>query len=94
MDYRLLLLATIFGAASFFLAKAKSRNPWLWLLLGLFFSFVPLLVLAILPDGDLEDEIYGLQARVRQLEEAKQREGIPDVKVQKAKAEQVAPPNP
>ena len=93
MDYALLLLAVVFGFASFFLAKAKKRNPWLWLLLGLFFSFIPLLVLAVLPDGDIEDEIYGLQAKVRLLEEAKRREGIPDVKIQKTKVEQNAAPN-
>lgn len=90
MDYAILSLSIIFGAACFFLAKAKRRNPWLWLLLGFFFSFIPLLVLAVLPDGDLEDELFQLKTKMRLLESAKNRDGVPDVKVHKAKVEQGA----
>lgn len=87
MDYAYLLLAIVFGLASFFFARAKRRNPWLWFLLGLFFSFVPLVVLAVLPNGDLEDEVYRLKAIVRQFEEEKKRKGVPDIKIQKTKVD-------
>ena len=77
MEYVNLLLTLAFGIASFFVAKAKNRNPWFWLLLGLLFSFVALLALAVLPKGDLEDEVSRLKASLRRLEEAKKREAMP-----------------
>ena len=91
MDTTVLVLAIIFGIACFILAKVRKRNPWLWLLLGFVFNFVPLLVLLVLPDGDLEDELYQLKTKVRLLEAAQTRDNSPVVKIQKVRAAHGSP---
>ena len=82
-----IIISIVAGIACFYLASGKKRNPWLWLLLGVLFSIWALVILMLLPEGDLEDEVLQLKARVRSLESARNGEDPPNVKVQKQKVE-------
>ena len=83
----LIIISIVGGIACFLLASGKKRNPCLWLLLGIVFNIWALVILMLLPDGDLEDEVLQLKARVKSLEAGMKGEGPPSVKAQKQKAE-------
>jgi len=87
MNDPITILLLLSGVACFCLAKSKKRNPWLWLVIGILFSGVALVVLLCLPNGDLEDELYRLKAKVRMLEEARNGEDLPVVKLEKMRVE-------
>ena len=91
MDYISIIFSILFGTACFLFARGKKRNPWLWFLLGLFFSFVPLLVLVILPDGDVEDEVYRLKVKLQQLERKESEEDYQQIKIKKLEVEETGP---
>lgn len=86
-DFPTLIIWLIGGIVCFAIAKNKKRNPWLWLLLGILFNLFAVVILLLLPDGDLEDELLKLKARVRVLESAGDEGDHPIVKVQKPKVE-------
>ena len=44
-----LVSAVLFAAACYFVAKAKGRSVIMWTILGFFFSWIPLLIVAIMP---------------------------------------------
>jgi hypothetical protein len=44
-----LVSACLFAAACYFVAKAKGRSILMWTILGFFFSWIPLLIVAIMP---------------------------------------------
>ncbi len=42
-------IAVAFSVICVLVANAKGRNPWLWGILGFFFGFITLIVIAVLP---------------------------------------------
>jgi hypothetical protein len=48
----LLVYIALFGMLPASSAMRKGRNPWLWAILGLVFSLIPLIVVAVLPPSD------------------------------------------
>jgi len=44
-----LVSACLFAAACYFVARAKGRSILMWTILGFFFSWIPLLIVAIMP---------------------------------------------
>ena len=44
-----LVSAVVFASACYFVAKAKGRSVVMWTVLGFFFSWIPLLIVAIMP---------------------------------------------
>lgn len=45
-----LVLAIVFAWACYSMAKNKGRDATGWCILGLLFGFIPLIILAVLPD--------------------------------------------
>ena len=44
-----LVSAVVFAVACYFVAKAKGRSVIMWPILGFFFSWIPLLIVAVMP---------------------------------------------
>jgi membrane protein YdbS with pleckstrin-like domain len=44
-----LVIVVAFMAATYYVAVSKGRSPWLWVILAFFFSFIPLIIVAIMP---------------------------------------------
>jgi hypothetical protein len=46
------LVTVAFMVATYFTAVKKGRGPWLWVILSLFLSFIPLIIVAVMPAKD------------------------------------------
>ena len=44
-----LVIVVAFMVATYYVAVSKGRSPWLWVILAFFFSFIPLIIVAIMP---------------------------------------------
>ncbi|MBW6512444.1 MAG: hypothetical protein K0A93_10100 [Desulfuromonadaceae bacterium] len=56
MDY--IILWAVFPVGSYIVAKDKNRNPYLWAALALLIGPFALLIIALIPNGEGDDQPY------------------------------------
>ena len=71
-DLLILVFHIAVCVSAWLLASSKHRSPVMWCLICLCTGLIGLLILALLPDGNLELEMARLKTRVRQLENPNQ----------------------
>ena len=70
--YIWLFVQISFGVICAFIAQKKARSPYIWFLGGLFFSFLALIALFILPPVEIEkkeDDNMGLVENLKEIQE-------------------------
>lgn len=63
MELLVLFQALIGAAACYYLATQRGRNPWIWLVLGLFFGVLAIVAILVLPDKSGTPGAYGTAPR-------------------------------
>ncbi|MDF1580988.1 MAG: hypothetical protein P1P74_09460 [Desulfuromonadales bacterium] len=56
MEY--IILWAVFPVGSYIVAKDKNRNPYLWAALALLIGPFALLIIALIPNGEGDDQPY------------------------------------